>query len=133
MNIISKLFEQEDILALNVGSDVITGLLAKPMPGGLQIVRAFSKSLDGEPAKALEDILEREQISPCLVHVSLSSQNPFLRFMGVPPVDEKEIRQILSVRMDAEMPVHLSELYWDYWLVSAQEKREGKAEPRSLC
>ena len=125
MDIIYKLFEQEDILALNIGTDAITGLLVKRMAGEFQIVKAFNKTLDGEPATALADILESEKISPCLVHMSFSSDHPFLRFMGVPAAGENEIRQILSVRMDAEMPVPLSQLYWDYWLVGGEEKREA--------
>ena len=125
MTTMFNIFKQEKVLALDIRGGILTGLLGEPGPEGLRIVTAFSRQIDGDPATALARALEDEEIPPCLVYMSLSSEHCFLRFAEVPPAGEKEIRRILSVRMDAEMPVPLSELYWDCWLISGQEKREA--------
>ena len=120
-----SIFEKEDVLALDICADGITGVLARQTPEGLKIVKSFQTPVDSDPAAALAGALESEKISPCVVYICLSSEHSFLRFADIPEAGDRETRQILSVRMDADMPVPLSELYWDYWRLDGGQTREA--------
>jgi len=120
-----SIFEKEDVLALYICADTISGLLAEQGTEGLKVVKSFRKPVDGDSAAALAEALESEKISPCAVCICLSSEHSFLRFADVPEAGDREMRQILSVRMDADMPVPLSELYWDYWTLEGGRNRQA--------
>ena len=125
MDAVLNMFKREDVLALDIGAGTCAGLFAKETAEGLRIVKVFNRPLSGDRAAALTEVLEGERIPPCIVHMCLSAEHSFLRFAEVPQVHEREIRQLLSVRMDAEMPMPLSRLYWDYWTVQGRQLREA--------
>lgn len=72
----------------------------------------------------LQKILDEKQLSTKKVHLSLSSQLAFTRFVKLPPIEENEerVKQIVEFEARQHVPFEMNEVIWDYQLIGTGEE-----------
>ena len=72
----------------------------------------------------LQKILNEKQLSTKKVHLSLSSQLAFTRFVKLPPIEENEdrVKQIVEFEARQHVPFEMNEVIWDYQLIGTGEE-----------
>lgn len=72
----------------------------------------------------LRKILDEKQLSTKKVHLSLSSQLAFTRFVKLPPIEENEdrVKQIVEFEARQHVPFEMNEVIWDYQLIGTGEE-----------
>jgi len=64
------------------------------------------------------------------VHISISGQSAFIKFVPLPPMVEKEgkVRQIVEMEAKQNVPFPINEVIWDYQLIGGTEDSENEIE-----
>ncbi len=79
-------------------------------------------------AITLRQFVQRNEIEYDPLIVSVPSQNSFARFVTLPPVEAKKIPEIVQFEAAQQIPFDMSEVQWDWMLLSdpdSPEKRVG--------
>jgi type IV pilus assembly protein PilM len=77
--------------------------------------------------EALEKFLSRnaEKVKYDQVAISISGQSGLVRFVKLPPVEEKKIGDIVKFEARQQIPFPLDEVIWDYQKIAGGEAVEG--------
>jgi type IV pilus assembly protein PilM len=129
-------FSSDRILALDIGTSrlVLAEFLA-PRGGVPQLVRygigAYDTGASGEAdssayiVAALRQVLRETQIRPAPLHLSISGQAVFPRFVKLPPVARDKVQQIIRYEAEQNVPGSIDEVVWDHQVLgSAEPDRE---------
>jgi type IV pilus assembly protein PilM len=125
---------QDSILAIDIGGDSLKiAEFSYPVEGGI-ILEGFafteyggdmkeSELLDSLSEVFAETLSENGFLSKN-VHISISGQSAFVRFVKLPPVGEEEdrVRQIVEYEARQNVPFPMDEVVWDYQLISGAEE-----------
>jgi len=77
-------------------------------------------------ALALRQFVQRGGISEEDVIVSVPGQNSFARFVNLPPVESKKIPEIVRFEAMQQIPFDISEVQWDWQLMTAPDSAEKR-------
>jgi len=99
-----KLREVDDRLLLE-GYEIIDhpGVLTQPDVDVGSLVRA-----------SLSEFLRRQDVSDARIAVSVLGRSSFTRFVKLPPVEQKKIREIVRFEAEQQIPFPFSEVIWRY-------------------
>lgn len=125
------------IFAFNLGAQVVRlAEFRKDDKGGLTLTGYQASELLADPAAdatrvgqtgiAVQELVGGLKATKQTVHYAIPSQPVFIRFIALPPVSEDKVNQIVTFEAQQNIPFPLSEVVWDYQVVSAAE--EGKLE-----
>jgi type IV pilus assembly protein PilM len=79
-------------------------------------------------AITLRQFVQRNEVEYDPLIVSVPSQNSFARFVTLPPVEARKVPEIVQFEAAQQIPFDISEVQWDYQLLSdpdSPEKRVG--------
>ena len=118
------------VLAIDVGAwsikvgefeDAADGLVMKQFGYSEYSTTMSDENRGALITEALQKILEEKQFSAKKVHISLSAQLAFTRFVKLPPIDEDEgrVRQIVEFEAKQHVPFDMDEVIWDYQLIGS--------------
>ncbi len=77
-------------------------------------------------AITLRQFVQRNDVSYDPLIVSVPSQNSFARFVTLPPVEQKRIPEIVRFEAAQQIPFDMSEVQWDYQMMTGPESAEQK-------
>jgi type IV pilus assembly protein PilM len=77
-------------------------------------------------AITLRQFVQRNDVSEDTLIVSVPSQNSFVRFVTLPPVEQKRIPEIIRFEAAQQIPFDLAEVQWDSQLLSEPDSKEQK-------
>jgi type IV pilus assembly protein PilM len=77
-------------------------------------------------AITLRQFVQRNDLSFDPVIISVPSQNSFARFVTLPPVEAKRLPEIVRFEAAQQIPFDMSEIQWDYQLMSDPDSPEKK-------
>jgi type IV pilus assembly protein PilM len=77
-------------------------------------------------AITLRQFVQRNDLSYDPVIISVPSQNSFARFVTLPPVEAKRLPEIVRFEAAQQIPFDMSEVQWDYQLMSDPDSPEKK-------
>ncbi|MBN1508423.1 MAG: type IV pilus assembly protein PilM [Sedimentisphaerales bacterium] len=77
-------------------------------------------------AITLRQFVQRNEIEYDPLIISVPSQNSFARFVTLPPVETKKIPEIVQFEAAQQIPFDISEVQWDYQLMSDPESPEKR-------
>ncbi len=132
----------DTILAVDIGADSLKMAEFIYPPEGGMILEKFAFAEYGgdmkedELLQSLFEVFKKAIIEHGFkakkVHLSISGQSAFIRpFVKLPPVGEEEgrVKQIVEYEARQNVPFPISEVIWDYQLISApNEEEEGSNE-----
>jgi len=121
------------ILAVDIGAWSIKVGEFESAPDGLLMKQfgysEYSGNMNDENRgdlikESLQKILGQNSYGAKKVHLSLSSQLAFTRFVKLPPIDENEerVRQIVEFEAKQHVPFEMNEVIWDYQLIGSGEE-----------
>ncbi|OGV49582.1 MAG: hypothetical protein A2X49_06365 [Lentisphaerae bacterium GWF2_52_8] len=123
----------ELVLCIDIGGDSLKAAeFSFPQGGGIILERfAFSEyggdlkeeELLDALSSAMADIFANNGFEAKRVHISISGQSAFVRFVKLPPVGEEEerVRQIVEYEAKQNVPFPMDEVVWDYQLIRGAE------------
>ena len=123
----------DSILAIDIGSDSLKIAEFTNINGRVSLDKfAFTEynvgDADGGAALAFElkKTLEANQFTSKKVHLSVSGQSAFVRFVKLPPVgnDPVKVKQIVEFEAKQNVPFPMDEVVWDYQLISSEDDTE---------
>src|SRR5215212_131433 len=82
---------------------------------------------DALTREALEKFLERNPLGKDLLAISVPGQSGLVRFVKLPPVEEKKVPDIVKFEAKQQIPFPLEEVVWDYQKVSEGTVTDGFA------
>ncbi len=125
--------KRETILAVDIGSDSIK-IAEFSYIGESVVLQQFAyseSSLYGHDpltvlAFELHKIASSDEFTARKVHVSISGQSAFVRFVKLPPVgdDPVRVKQIVEFEARNHVPFPMDEVVWDYQLISSEDSSE---------
>ena len=77
-------------------------------------------------AITLRQFVQRNDVSEDSLIVSVPSQNSFVRFVTLPPVEQKRIPEIVRFEAAQQIPFEISEVQWDYQMMTEPDSSEQK-------
>ncbi len=77
-------------------------------------------------AISLRQFVQRNDVSYDPLIISVPSQNSFARFVTLPPVEQKRLPEIVKFEAAQQIPFDMSEVQWDYMMMSSPEDSEQK-------
>ncbi len=77
-------------------------------------------------AISLRQFVQRNDVSYDPLIISVPSQNSFARFVTLPPVEAKRLPEIVKFEAAQQIPFDMSEVQWDYQMMSQPEDSEQK-------
>ncbi len=77
-------------------------------------------------ALSLRQFVQENDISGDEVIVAVPSQNSFARFVNLPPVEKKRIPEIVKFEASQQIPFDISEVQWDWQMMTAEGSAEVK-------
>jgi type IV pilus assembly protein PilM len=77
-------------------------------------------------AITLRQFVQRNDVGFDPIIISVPSQNSFARFVTLPPVEAKRIPEIVRFEAAQQIPFDMSEVQWDFQLMSDPESPEKK-------
>ena len=77
-------------------------------------------------AISLRQFVQRNDVEYDPLIISVPSQNSFSRFVTLPPVEQKKIPEIVRFEAAQQIPFDMSEVQWDYQLMSGEDDPEKK-------
>lgn len=120
--------KEESILAVDIGGDSLKmAEFSYPQEGGI-VLESFAFTEYGGELKedqlleslsqAFKATLAEHHFVSKKVHLSISGQSAFIRFVKLPPVGEEEarVRQLVEYEARQNVPFPMSEVVWDYQL-----------------
>ena len=82
---------------------------------------------DALTREALEKFLARNPVKKDQIGISLAGQNGLVRFVKLPPVEEKKVPDIVKFEAKQQIPFPLDEVVWDFQKVGGGESVGGFA------
>jgi len=77
--------------------------------------------------EALEQFLERNDLTGDRVAISVAGQSGLARFIKLPPVESKKIPDIVKYEARQQIPFALEDVVWDYQQLSGGSEEDGFA------
>ena len=77
-------------------------------------------------AITLRQFVQRNDLGYDPIIISVPSQNSFARFVTLPPVEAKRLPEIVKFEAAQQIPFDMSEIQWDYQLLSDPDSPEKK-------
>ena len=77
-------------------------------------------------AITLRQFAQRNDLGYDPIIISVPSQNSFARFVTLPPVEAKRLPEIVKFEAAQQIPFDMSEVQWDYQLMSDPDSPEKK-------
>ncbi len=77
-------------------------------------------------AISLRQFVQRNDVGFDPIIISVPSQNSFARFVTLPPVEAKRIPEIVRFEAAQQIPFDMSEIQWDWQLMSEQDSPEKR-------
>ncbi len=77
-------------------------------------------------AVSLRQFVQRNDVGYDPIIISVPSQNSFARFVTLPPVEVKRLPEIVKFEAAQQIPFDMSEVQWDYQLMSDPDSPEKK-------
>lgn len=77
-------------------------------------------------AVSLRQFVQRNDLGYDPIIISVPSQNSFARFVTLPPVEAKRLPEIVKFEAAQQIPFDMSEVQWDYQLMSDPDSPEKK-------
>src|SRR5215467_813461 len=78
-------------------------------------------------SEALEKFLSRNSLKGDIVAISVPGQSGLVRFVKLPPVEEKKIGDIVKFEAKQQIPFPLEEVVWDFQKIAGGEAVGGFA------
>lgn len=84
--------------------------------------------------KALSEI-RGEKIRTNQVVCSLPEEESFIKIIQLPPLKKEEIKEVIKWQIEANFPVRLEDVYFDWQLIESQkaEGKETEEQPVNVC
>ncbi|MDE2037742.1 MAG: type IV pilus assembly protein PilM [Patescibacteria group bacterium] len=140
----SSLFKKEtSVLGVDIGSSAIKvvqikkkrgravletyGELALGPYGGVEVGRAISVPAD-KLIEAIKDLLREAKTTTVSCGTALPLSSSLITFITVPPVPEKQMRDVITLEARKYIPVPLSEVFLDYSVIPKEETYVGEDE-----
>ena len=128
--------QQNQVLCIDVGGDSIKAAEFSYIPGESLILERFAYSEygteDGQISKetviqTLTEVLSVNNFAAKDVHVSISGNNAFIRFVKIPAMttDKDKIREIIAYEAKQTIPFPMNEVVWDSQMIEAPEEEGG--------
>jgi len=128
------------IWAVDIGNSSLKALKLSDMGGYLEVVGFakinHDKTLSGKGvspdeqkeliALSLNRLVTEHNIGKEDVIISIASQNSFARFVTLPPVEIKRIPEIIRFEAAQQIPFDISEVQWDWQMMSDPGDAEKK-------
>ncbi len=124
---------QELILSIDIGGDSIkVAEFSYPQGGGIVLEKFAFCEYGGDMKEedqidalsdAIRDTILQNGFKGRKVHMSLSGQSAFIRFVKLPPMsdEEQKVKQIVEYEAKQNVPFPMDEVVWDYQLISGGE------------
>src|SRR5437879_4703626 len=80
---------------------------------------------DALTREALEKFLSRNQLKGDMVAISVPGQSGLARFVKLPPVEKKQIADIVRFEAKQQITFNLDEVVWDYQTLGSGDEMEG--------
>lgn len=125
------------VLAIDIGADSLKiAEFSFPQGGGIVLGNFAFKEFGGDLKEeelgealkvALNQALSEIEFKTKSVHISISGQSAFIRFVKLPPIGDREdrVRQVVEYEAKQNVPFPIEQVVWDYQLIS---KTEGDSE-----
>jgi len=151
MSFFSSFFKKDDsVLGIDIGSSAIKvvqikkkhgkavlqtyGELALGSYAGLEIGRAVALPA-AKAVEAIKDILRESKTTTVSCGAALPLSSSLIAFISIPPVPDKQVRDVVSIEARKYIPVPMNEVLLDYSLIPKEEsyttedetKKEDKA------
>jgi len=129
------------VWAIDIGNNALKALrLGITENGGVEVIGfdnvAHGKILSGPGVKeserdeliaiSLRRFVEQNELGKDDIIISVPSQNSFARFVNLPPVEQKRIPEIVKFEASQQIPFDISEVQWDWQLMSEAGGSETK-------
>ncbi|MEO8637666.1 MAG: type IV pilus assembly protein PilM [Candidatus Taylorbacteria bacterium] len=139
MSFLSKLFKKNDrsVLGVDIGPSSIKlvqlrkekgkavletyGALALGPYAGLEVGRATHLP-PGKVAEALNDILKEANATTKKCGISISMSSSLISLIEVPTTDQKQIADMIPLEARKYIPVSISEVTLDWWILPREDK-----------
>lgn len=119
---------EDRIIALNLGSQQITGgVFSKVAGGGLRLDRierrdfigdpADDESRDAQGAQALKEIVTELKAKGLKTSYVISSYPVLLKFASLPALDGSQVDQIVEFEAQQQVPYPINEVVWGFQLM----------------
>jgi type IV pilus assembly protein PilM len=106
--------------------------------GALTLLRFAVAELGLDPNKeeerakfvtpTLAKLFREQRIKGKEVHLSISGQSVFMRFVKLPPVDPAQVEQVVKFEAQQNVPFPIDEVTWDYQMMPARTAGSNEAE-----
>lgn len=132
--------KEELILCVDIGAESVKfAEFSYPVGKNLVLERFAFVEYGGElkeedRAASLKDKFEtaikENNFKAKKVHISISGQSAFIKFVPLPPMVEKEgkVRQIVEMEAKQNVPFPINEVIWDYQLIGGNEGGDNEIE-----
>ena len=68
-------------------------------------------------AQTIRFMLDERKLRPKTIHISLSGQSVFVRFVKLPAVEESKVAQIVRYEAQQQVPFPIEEVEWDHQVI----------------
>ncbi len=129
--------KQSSVLAIDIGADSLKiAEFSFPQGGGIVLGNFAFKEFGGDLKEeelgealkvALNQALTEIEFKTKSVHISISGQSAFIRFVKLPPIGDREdrVRQVVEYEAKQNVPFPIEQVVWDYQLIG---NTEGESE-----
>jgi len=125
--------KSDSILAIDIGSDSLkvaefSNAADRVLLDKFAYTEYNTDDGDGtvQLAVELKKLLANNDFNSKKVHLSVSGQSAFVRFVKLPPVgsDPAKVKQIVEFEAKQNVPFPMDEVVWDYQLISSEDDTE---------
>lgn len=93
--------------------------------GGFEAGQAVSLG-DEKILEAIEDVFKASKISTKNASLSLDAASCFVSCIEIPHVEKEELNNIVPLEARKYIPIPISEVQLDFWLMPQEENKEGE-------
>lgn len=137
-NIFSSIFskQSQSVLGIDIGSSAIKVVQIKKKRGravletygelalgpyaGIEVGRATALPVE-KTIEALKDILREAKTTTLSAGIALPLSSSLISFISIPPVQDKQVAEVVSLEARKYIPVPMSEVTLDYSLIPKEE------------
>lgn len=127
--------DTQTTVALNLGSQRISMAVFETSKSGGFILKgfetdtiiadpAFEASRESQIRVALDEMIEKLNISKSKVRYAIAGQSVFTRFVKLPPLQDDNIEQIVTFEAQQHVPFPINEVVWDYEMIEGGDEKE---------
>ena len=118
----------KSFVCFDIGSDTMKMALFAADNGALHLEDFAVVNLGIPPDTSLDErnsvvaqtirfTLDERKLKPKTIHISLSGQSVFVRFVKLPAVEESKIAQIVRYEAQQQVPFPIDEVEWDHQVI----------------